>query len=77
MAKKIEHNLVPEHIKLSESEKQEILKKYNITENELPKILKSDAAIAHLDVKDSDVIKILRKSPTAGESIFYRVVKFE
>ena len=68
------HLLVPKHIKVYEREKQEILKKYNITVKELPKILLNDPSIDHLDVKVDDVIKIQRKSPTAGEVVFYRCV---
>ena len=66
--------LIPKHAKLSEKEKAELLEKYNITLKELPKILKDDPAIAHLDVKNGDVVKITRRSPTAGEAIFYRGV---
>ena len=68
------HLLVPKHIKVSEREKQEILKKYNITVKELPKILINDSAIENLDVKVDDVIKVQRKSPTAGDVVFYRCV---
>ena len=77
MAKKIEHELIPEHAKISDKEKKELLDKYHISENELPVILSKDAAIAHLDVKPGDIIKVTRNSATAGESIFYRVVKLE
>ena len=41
---------------------------------ELPKISKKDPAIKELNVKVRDVIKIIRKSPTAGEAVFYRGV---
>lgn len=68
------HVLVPKHTKLSEKEKEELFKRYNITIRELPKIFKSDPAISHLDVKENDVIRIDRKSPTAGNSVFYRGV---
>ncbi len=68
------HVLVPKHIKLTEKEKKELLEKYNITLRELPKILKKDPAIKHLNLKQGDIIKIIRKSQTAGESIFYRGV---
>ncbi len=77
MAKKSEefnHVLVPKHEKASEKEKNEILEKYNISLKQLPRISIKDPAIAHLDVEAGDVIKITRKSPTAGTSIFYRVV---
>jgi len=66
--------LVPKHAKLSEKDKEALFKKYNITSNQLPKILASDAAIAPLDVKEGDIIKIVRASPTAGTTTFYRVV---
>ncbi len=68
------HILVPEHSKLNEKEKKELLQKYHISLMELPKIRKDDPAIAHLGAKQGDVIKVIRKSPTAGEIAFYRGV---
>lgn len=71
-----EHILVPKHEVLKEKEVKELLSKYGITKNELPKILKDDAALNDLNPtpKVGDVIKITRKSPTAGESLYYREV---
>ena len=68
------HSLIPKHLKLSEKEKQKLLQQYNISLSELPRILKTDAAIASLNTKPGDVIKIIRKSQTAKEAVFYRVV---
>ena len=68
------HMLVPEHSKLTKKEIQELLEKYNLSLNELPKILSTDPAIERFNVKLGDVIKIIRDSPTAGKSIYYRVV---
>ena len=68
------HILVPEHSKLTKQEIQELLEKYKIALNDLPKILPTDPAIEKLNVKAGDVIKITRDSPTAGISIYYRVV---
>ena len=68
------HHLVPEHTKLNDKEKKELLEKYHVSLKELPKISKKDPAIDHLNVKEGDVIKIIRKSQTAGEAIFYRGV---
>ena len=68
------HILMCKHTKLSEKEKGELFKKYNLTGKELPLILENDAAIAKLDAKPGDVIKIERKSPTAGTALFYRIV---
>lgn len=66
------HSLVAKHVKLSEKEKSEVLQKYNISVFELPRIFKSDPAVKNLELKEGDVVKILRKSLTAGESVFYR-----
>jgi DNA-directed RNA polymerase subunit H len=68
------HELVPKHEILSEEEKAKLLKKYGITIKELPRILASDPAIKSLNPKIGDVIKITRKSKTAEESVYYRVV---
>ena len=68
------HTLTPKHLKLGEREKAQLLEKYHVTSKKLPKIIKTDAAIKELEPKPGDVIKIIRKSPTAGESIFYRAV---
>lgn len=68
------HILVPKHVKLSEKEKENLLKKFDISTKQLPKILKKDPAIRDINTKLGDVIKIIRQSPTAGESVFYREV---
>ena len=69
-----QHNLVPKHSKLSKEDVEDVLKHYNITVKDLPRINFKDAALSNLNVKEHDVIKIERKSPTAGVSIFYRRV---
>lgn len=68
------HILLPKHVKLNEKEKSKLLEQYRITIVELPKISMHDAGISSLDAKPGDVIKIIRNSQTAGESLFYRVV---
>ena len=68
------HFLVPKHSKLSETEKNKLLERYNIDLLALPKILKEDPALAKLDVKVGDVVKIERKSKTAGTTAYYRVI---
>ena len=76
MAKQLvtKHVLIPKHTKISEKEKKELFEKYHLTFKEIPKIKKSDSAIAGLNVKAEDIIKIVRDSPTSGKSIFYRGV---
>ena len=68
------HTLIPKHSRLSEAQKEKLLEKYKISVKELPKMLKTDSAISSLAPKAGDVIKITRKSLTASEADFYRVV---
>lgn len=68
------HSLVAKHFKLSEKDKKELFDKYAVTFKELPKIFANDPALSSLEVKAGDVLKIVRKSPTAGEALFYRGV---
>ncbi len=68
------HELVPKHSKLSERETKELFEKYSIELLNLPRIFKNDPAIQELDIKEGDIVKISRKSPTAGETVFYRRV---
>lgn len=70
----LKHELVPKHILLNEQEKEEVLKQYGITLKQLPRILESDPVIKIIGGKMGDVVKIIRKSQTAGQSVYYRVV---
>lgn len=69
-----EHSLVPQHEVLSKEEKAEIMKRFNITEHQLPKIHAQDPAAKEIGAKNGDVIKITRKSPTTGKTVYYRLV---
>ncbi len=69
-----EHFLVPKHIMLSKEQAAELLKKYNLTLDQLPKIPVSDSAIADLHPARDDIVKIIRTSPTAGKTVYYRRV---
>ena len=70
----VEHILVPIHEKLSQKDAGQILEKHKITFAQLPKIMHNDVAIAELKVKVGDIIKITRKSASAGQSVYYRGV---
>jgi DNA-directed RNA polymerase subunit H len=59
---------------MTRKEAEEVLEKYNCKLTELPLIFVSDPAIVGLGVKPGDMIKITRKSSTAGESLYYRYV---
>jgi len=68
------HILVPEHIKLTEEEEKAVLEEFNVSKNEIPKILASDPGIQHLEIEYGNMIKIIRKSETNTQTEFYRVV---
>ncbi|HDM67398.1 MAG TPA: DNA-directed RNA polymerase subunit H [Thermoplasmatales archaeon] len=70
----MKHELVPKHIILSEEEKKKLLEKYRIDETQLPKILHTDPVVIAIGAKPGQVLKIIRRSPTAKESIAYRIV---
>jgi len=69
-----DHVYVPKHEIISKNEADEVLEKFNCKPSELPLIFVTDPAIVGLGVKPGDVIKITRKSSTAGQSLYYRYV---
>ena len=75
----LEHELVPEHYLVSKEEEEQILKKYGVKKEDLPKIKKSDPVLRVLErqyghIPVGSLIKIVRKSDTAGKAVVYRVV---
>mmetsp|Transcript_46984 Transcript_46984/g.124376 ORF Transcript_46984/g.124376 Transcript_46984/m.124376 type:complete len:180 (-) Transcript_46984:136-675(-) len=68
-----DHVLVPKHELLTTSEKAAVLTRYSIKENQLPRIMASDPVARYLGLKKGDVVKITRKSATAGRYVTYRV----
>jgi DNA-directed RNA polymerase subunit H len=70
----LSHQLVPKHEVLSEKDIEKALKKFKITRDQLPKILITDPAVKRIGGKVGDIVKITRKSPTAGLSEIYRLV---
>ncbi len=70
----LEHELVPKHEILSPEEAAELLKRLGIKPAQLPWITIDDPIVRALRAKPGDIIKITRKSPTAGESVAYRYV---
>jgi DNA-directed RNA polymerase subunit H len=71
----LEHEMIPKHIILTEDEKKLLLQKYNIQAEWLPLIKASDPVVRAIGGKPGDIVKIMRKSATAGEyAVFYRLV---
>ncbi|MDI9620031.1 MAG: DNA-directed RNA polymerase subunit H [Candidatus Nezhaarchaeota archaeon] len=70
----LDHELVPKHVLLTKEEKRELLERLAIRPDQLPWIRASDPVAKLIGAKPGDIVKIIRKSPTAGESIAYRFV---
>lgn len=69
-----DHVYVPRHEIMEKGEAEEVLRRFNCQPTELPLIFANDPAILGLGVKPGDLIKITRKSATAGEAAYYRYV---
>jgi len=69
-----EHQLVPFHEILNEKEKNQLLTQYKVQPYKMPQIKSGDPAVKVIGAKPGDVLKITRKSTTAGEHITYRYV---
>ena len=53
--------------------KKELLKSTNILESQLPRISMHDPVARYYGLLREDIIKIIRKSETAGEYVTYRI----
>ncbi len=69
-----EHALVPLHEILSAKEKQQLLNHYKVQPYQMPQITSTDPAVKAIGAKPGDVLRITRKSATAGEHVTYRYV---
>lgn len=68
------HKLVPKHEILPPEEAKGLLEKYRVKPYQLPHILTSDPAVIAIGAKSRDILKITRKSQTAGKYVSYRYV---
>ncbi|NPB01093.1 MAG: DNA-directed RNA polymerase subunit H [Crenarchaeota archaeon] len=74
LSKIAEHELVPHAEIVPKEEAKRILKQMNAAPWQIPWIRASDPLVRIIGAKPGDVIKIVRKSPTAGEVVVYRIV---
>ncbi|MHA1596955.1 MAG: DNA-directed RNA polymerase subunit H [Candidatus Asgardarchaeia archaeon] len=70
----MDHVLVPKHEIMSKEEVKKLINKYGILPEQLPWIRSTDPVVKAIGARPGDVIRIRRKSDTAGESIYYRYV---
>ncbi|KAH9411125.1 RNA polymerase Rpb5 [Ordospora pajunii] len=71
---KTKHAWVPPHRILSREEREAVLKSLKLNPQDLPRIQKSDVIARYFGARQGDVMEIIRRSKTAGECVYYRVV---
>lgn len=68
------HQLVPKHEIVPRREAEELLQRLHIKAHQLPYLRADDPAARQIGAKPWDVVRIIRRSPTAGEVVVYRYV---
>lgn len=61
-----EHVLNPKFFVMTQEEKSDLLKKYSVTENKLPRIQSTDPVARYFGLKKGQCLGIIRTSETAG-----------
>mmetsp|Transcript_50848 Transcript_50848/g.58468 ORF Transcript_50848/g.58468 Transcript_50848/m.58468 type:complete len:218 (-) Transcript_50848:44-697(-) len=68
------HELVPQHVPLSEDEVKEVLTAHSLEKSMLPRMLVNDPIALYFGLERGNVVKISRKSESAGKYVTYRQV---
>lgn len=68
------HQFAPKHELLPRKEAEELMREFHIRPHQLPYIRTSDPAAEVLGAKMGDILRITRKSATAGSVVVYRYV---
>lgn len=65
---------VPKHQVLSQEESDAVIKEYNVTKRQLPRILTVDPVARYYNMQTGQICRITRPSETSGLSNYYRIV---
>ena len=69
-----DHEFVPKHEVLTAEERKKLLAEFKVHPYQLPRIRVSDPAVTAIGARSGDIVRIVRKSPTAGRYVAYRYV---
>ncbi len=70
----LKHSMVPKHRILSQTETEDVMKRYNITQKvNFPDISRFDPVARAIGIRPGDVCHIIRPSKTAIEADYYRI----
>lgn len=70
----LEHSMVPEHIKLTKQQSDEIRKKYNITaDSQMPQVSRFDPPAQAIGLRPGEIVHIIRPSKTSITLDNYRI----
>ena len=70
---RFKHTMVPKHRILNEEEKQKIIAKYNILDDNIPPISRFDPVAQVIGLRPRQYCEIVRPSKTSITSLFYRI----
>ena len=70
----LDHDLVPEHKVLSDTQKKEVEKQFYVTDNkQFPEISRFDPVAQAIGLRPKELVEITRPSPTAITTKYYRL----
>jgi DNA-directed RNA polymerase subunit H len=69
-----DHDFVSKHELLTPEEKEKLLERYKMHPYQLPRINAYDPAIIAVGGKPGDIVRVIRKSQTAGKYVAYRYI---
>jgi DNA-directed RNA polymerase subunit H len=68
------HFLIPKHELLTKEEATQVLAAFNATASQFPYVLATDPVVKEIGARPGDLVRVTRKSETAGSSVYYRYV---